>query len=397
MRIYYGRKHAYQDTGIELYQSQFDEKEAKKGFWKVVKKHPRQDELNKRLKSLMDRAYNVDNDLRMKGTMISAKIIKQKLKHYGKSANIVFADVIEKDRRLGENTKESYQTVITRLFAFSPDITVKEIDYQFAKDFESYLLDQPSRTGGKLEVNTVNKYLKDLYGLLKRCLKYEFIDKNKMEGYDYIPERRVMSNSRTGRKVAYKPIEDLKPVDIEKLESVDFNDFVSPAKAESLRHTADAFLFSCFTGLRLSDWMIITPAHLIKGVLVFEPIKGRENRKKELILKIPIGELFNGKGLQLFKKYSRFKLKDSPIFASRKRITHQQNIVLIRSLLFPGRKISLHSGRHTFETSLQDLGIDPFSIQKLMGHSKIETTQKYNHSEWDKVNEDIKKAFPKAN
>lgn len=395
MKIYYHRKHAFKDTGIELYQNQFDEKEAKKGFWKVVKNHPRLNEYNNRLKSMMDRAYFVDNELRMSNYPFSAKIIKEKMIHAQKPAYTVFTDIIEKDRRLGSKTKSNYFTVVSQLSSFAPSLTVKQIDYKFTKDFESWLLSRPSRRGGNIAVITANKYIRDLHNLLKRCLKYGLIDKNYLEGYDYIPERRHVYNDRTGKKVAYQGIENLKMEDIDKLESVDFNNYVSPAKAKSLRYTADALLWSCWTGQRLSDWIRMTPGNIKDGVLTFEPEKGKENRRKELIIKIPVAKIFDGKPLRIFKNNSRLRL-GKPVFGDKARGTHQSNMVFIASLLFPGRKISLHSGRHTFQTLLQDLGMDIYSIKKLMGHSKIETTQKYNHSEWDKVNNDINDIFKKA-
>ena len=42
-----------------------------------------------------------------------------------------------------------------------------------------------------------------------------------------------------------------------------------------------------------------------------------------------------------------------------------------------GQKKTFHSSRHTFGTMLRTLGVDHYTVIKLMGHSKVETTQIY--------------------
>ena len=56
-----------------------------------------------------------------------------------------------------------------------------------------------------------------------------------------------------------------------------------------------------------------------------------------------------------------------------------------------GERLCWHSLRHTFGSSLGAAGVDPVTIQKLMGHANLATSQRYLHSDEDRMREAVEK------
>ncbi len=104
----------------------------------------------------------------------------------------------------------------------------------------------------------------------------------------------------------------------------------------------------------------------------------------------------------LGKEREPSKVQPEPLFTNPKgqRLTTRtvQNIVkrwALRAGLPP--ETSPHTLRHSFATHLLDGGADLKSVQQLLGHESLATTQVYTHLSIERLKETVRKAHPRSN
>jgi integrase/recombinase XerC len=154
------------------------------------------------------------------------------------------------------------------------------------------------------------------------------------------------------------------------------------------------------TGIRISE---LTGIRMQDLHLTERMVKVRGKGKKERLL--PMGQ----KSVDALKDYILFRDKQIAKYPSAPEdlflnyrgvgisVRGVRKILekYIRQNNFTG-KISPHSLRHSFATHMLDAGADLRSIQEMLGHSSLSTTQKYTHLTIDRLTEAYDKAHPRA-
>lgn len=336
------QRKVYFKTNIYLRPEHWDKRTAQ------VCNHPQANDLNAMLFEFVLHLQRIELELWKRGVPATLSLLKDAMKK-NRPVNVtfpVFAKeyVTHSDRR--ESTKENLYTTITVLQEFRPGLDFKDITYSFLKDFEVYLREKGNG------INTMAKHLRQLRTLVNEAINQGYIHA------DAYPFRKFKIKQEKGRH------EFLTPDELKKLENLEMSD-------KKLRHVLDAFLFCCYVGLRFSDFCQLTPANFIrvngKRWLHFKSIK------TGIELRLPLHLLFEGKALSILDRYN---IAEFASLGSNSEVN--KCLAQISEMARIKKHITYHTARHTCATLLIHQGVPITTVQKLLGHTSVKTTEIYS-------------------
>lgn len=310
--------------------------------------HPQANDLNSMLFEFVLHLQGIELALWKRGVPATLSLLKDAMKK-NRPINITFPIfakeyVQHSDRR--ESTKENLFTTITVLQEFRPGLDFKDITYTFLKDFEVYLREKGNG------INTVAKHLRQLRTLVNEAINQGYIHA------DAYPFRKFKIKQEKGRH------EFLTPDELKKLENLEVHDL-------KLRHVLDAFLFCCYVGLRFSDFCQLTPSNFIrvngKRWLHFKSIK------TGIELRLPLHLLFEGKALAIL---DRNCITEFASLGSNSEVNKALSV--ITSMARIKKHVTYHTARHTCATLLIHQGVPITTVQRLLGHTSVKTTEIYS-------------------
>ncbi len=161
--------------------------------------------------------------------------------------------------------------------------------------------------------------------------------------------------------------------------------------SERLEKVRDTFLFSCYTGLSFSDICDLTKDNIREGIDGNLWIMSKRHKTgvpyKVRLLDIPIAimEKYDGK---------QDDGKILPVISNQKMNSYLHEIASICCI---DKKITFHVARHSFATLCLTEGMPIESISKLLGHTKIKTTQIYARIIDRKLSNDMNEFANKLN
>jgi len=169
----------------------------------------------------------------------------------------------------------------------------------------------------------------------------------------------------------------------------------APTKGPSWLKFRDVAILELFysSGLRISELLAIDVKHVDFVDQVVKVIgKGRKERM------VPIG----GTAIRAIQKYRQeAAVTNGALFRSVRgtRITQQAvDLMLKKYLKMSGIHfgVSPHKLRHSFATHMLDAGADLRSVQELLGHASLSTTQIYTHVTRERLKTAYDEAHPRA-
>ena len=284
-------------------------------------------------------------------------------------------------KKLSQNSVVSYKNDLSKFFIFFQDyieknIGLKEIESIKISEFRSFLT---YRRNSEISSNSIARNISALKSF------FRFLIKN-----NKIKESSVFNlKSPKLKKSLPRPINvDLAIQVIKQAEEIEDEKWIG------LRNKAILILlYGC--GLRISEALSLNYDDVQNEDHILIKGKGEKERIVPMMPYIKKGienyleacpkEIISGEALFIGKRFSRL----SP------RII-QYALEKIRTALSLPETATPHALRHSFATHLLDSGGDLRTIQELLGHSSLSTTQKYTKVETSKLLDIYKKSHPLA-
>jgi tyrosine recombinase XerC len=286
-----------------------------------------------------------------------------------------FLDYLGNGKNYSPQTLRSYRQALSQFHAFRPALGWREAT---ADDFRAYLFDLMKKGRSRATIRLCFAALRSFY--------------NHLTDRNLIPSNPL-------KLVSLPKIEKKLP---QFLTVPQVNALMEKPKAreKSKQATAwmgarDAAILELFysSGLRLAELASLD----VKDIdPIGETVRVMGKGSRERI--IPVG----GLALEAISRYrSEANVQSGPLFLnkSRKRLGHRSIWLLLKSYVREAglpATLSPHKLRHSFATHLLDNGADLRSVQSLLGHASLTTTQIYTHVTTERLKRAYDEAHPRA-
>lgn len=281
-------------------------------------------------------------------------------------ALVDFLEYLEIEQNRSQKTIANYHHYLTRLSDYAGDIKISEINPELIRKWRLWLNRLGTNTSDELGKTTQNYHLIALRSFLKYCAKRDIpaLSADKIE------------LARTKRA----QVTFLSPEELERL-------LGEPdiAKVSGLRDRAILELLYS-SGLRVSELVALNRDHINLKRLEFM-VRGKGQKDRPVFISSEAArwvqqylDARTDKAPALFIRIGGVKKPD--LSGNYLRLTARsiQRMVAKCALLAGITKhVSPHTLRHSFATDLLMNGADLRSVQAMLGHSNIATTQIYTH------------------
>jgi integrase/recombinase XerD len=282
-----------------------------------------------------------------------------------------FLNYLLVDKGLSNNTVKAYEADISSFFQWldNEDLKYKNLQEDHINQYISFLFQR------KMRSSSVNRKISSIKSFYIFLVKRNFL------------KNSPLNDLVTPKQEKYLP-ESMSEAEVDKLLN-------SPDVANKIENRDKAMIEMLYaTGMRISELvnLKITDVDMKRCVVkVFG--KGSKERL------VPFGET----ALDSLRSYlnEREQSSSKEIFLSNRgkkmtRVAFWQRVkvYLIRENL--KNSISPHTLRHAFATHLINRGADLRSVQLLLGHSDLSTTQIYTHIAKQRLSDVLKKHHPRG-
>ncbi|KAA8485601.1 site-specific recombinase XerD [Arcticibacter tournemirensis] len=333
--------------------------------------------LNKYLEQYRSGIVESYQELLLQKKLITAELVKEKFTGEDQAeftlCKLMEYHNAEQSQVLEQGTMKNYYTTQKYIKEFiaerfkTSDKYLSELSYKFITDFEYFLRNRKPEKGQKpLNNNGLMKHIERFCKMVNLAVRLEWLDRNPFHAYQ-------LKFDKVEREYLTKD-------ELARIEKKKFN-------IVRLQVVKDLFIFSCYTGLAYIDVFNLTPANLIEKSENNIWIATNRQKTNEPV-RVPILP----KALDIIEKYKGHPQalaegKVLPTLSNQKLNSYLKEIADMCNITKP---LTFHIARHTFATTVTlTNGVPIETVSKLLGHSKLTTTQIYAKVVESKINDDM--------
>lgn len=278
-----------------------------------------------------------------------------------------FLEYLEIEQNRSQKTIANYDHYLTRLLDFAgDDLKIEDIDPEMLRKWRLWLNRLGTNVSDELQKNTQNYHLIALRSFLKYCSKRDVAA--------LAPDKVELA------KVVRKQVTFLTPEELERLFAQPDTSTLSGVRDRAILE----LLFS--SGLRVSELVGLDKDHVNLKRREFT-VRGKGQKDRPIFISEAAASWLEqyltrreDNAKPLFMRYSGNKQINLDGNFYRLTARSVQRLVS-RYALMAGitKSVSPHTLRHSFATDLLMNGADIRSVQAMLGHSNIATTQIYTH------------------
>ena len=335
--------------------------------------------INRYLDDVQAKLLDCHRQLMAEGAPISARAIKDRYLGNDKPVQTL-KDIFDFHRKheipkLAKGTIKNYSGTETYLLRFvkqryrTSDAPLSLVDYAFLIEFETYLRNCETIVKNiPLSNNGIMKHMERFKKMVTLAHKFGCISRNPFTLY----------------KMKFESYDSdfLEEEEIQRLRNL-------VLKNSSLDMVRDIFIFSCYTGLSYIEVKLLKTGDIVKGLDGDQWINVRR-KKTNSPVKVPL--LYHAKCiLEKYEYFPDYKKDGSllPVFSNQKVNKYLKEVVKRAKI---NKKVTFHVARHTFATTITLMNDVPIeTVSKLLGHTKLSTTQKYARVVEKKISKDMSK------
>ncbi|MCI9435290.1 MAG: site-specific tyrosine recombinase XerD [Bacilli bacterium] len=285
-----------------------------------------------------------------------------------------FVNYLLIDKKYSLDTIFSYKNDLEKFFVFFKSMPIKNISKNNLRNYLKYLNES------ELSEKSISHNISTLRSFYKFLVAENYLDNNLIMFIDLPKIPKTLPNV-------------LSIEDVDKLLDIRVTDKYSARNKAMLE-----LMYS--SGLRISELINLRVVDIsLDEALVRVLGKGSKERI------IPVGDCALSalnRYISIYRQDLLKKQSSDYLFLSSRgsKMSRQAFFKIIKAIALEKNirtEISPHTLRHSFATHMLNYGADLRSIQELLGHSDISTTQIYTHISKNKISDDYKKSHPHSN